>query len=200
MSTAPLILASNSPRRRELLMEAHVSFEVITVPVRELDPQSAPHLAPLDLALENARRKIEPVAQKHPGRWVLGADTIVVLDERILGKPASLTQAREYLRDLAGRTHRVITACILRSPDGSTDSFHDESSVTFLPLTEEIIDRYLNAVAVLDKAGAYALQEKGEWIVANVAGSRSNIIGLPMEKLIERLRRHGLLEVWPKQG
>jgi septum formation protein len=193
MSTAPLILASGSPRRRELLLESGVSFEVIISSVNELDPGSAPHLTPTDLALTNARLKAEAVAQIHPGRWILGADTVVVLGDRILGKPSSLAQAREFLRELGGRTHRVITACLLQSPDGSADAFHDESSVTFLPLTDEIIDRYLGAVEVLDKAGAYALQEKGDWIVAHVAGSRSNIIGLPMEKLIDRLHRHGLL-------
>ena len=191
MSIAPLILASGSPRRRELLAEAGVSFKVVAASIEELD--SAAGLAPLDLALANARLKAEAVAQLHPSRWILGADTIVVLGERILGKPSSLIQAREFLRELSGRTHRVITACVLHSPDGRADAFHDESSVTFLPLTDEIIDRYLGAVDVLDKAGAYALQEKGEWIVAKVAGSRSNIIGLPMEKLLDRLQRHGLL-------
>jgi septum formation protein len=188
-----LILASGSPRRRELLREAGVSFEVVTASVDELDSRSAPHLCPVDLAQANARLKSEAVAREHPGRWILGADTIVVLGERILGKPASPTQAREFLRDLSGRTHRVITACRLQSPDGSADSFHDESSVMFLPLTDEMIDRYLGAVDVLDKAGAYALQEKGDWIVADVSGSRNNIIGLPMEMLLDRLHRHGLL-------
>jgi septum formation protein len=195
MPTAPLILASGSPRRRELLREAGVSFEVIAASVEELD--SAAGLSPVDLALANARLKAGAVARIHPGRWILSADTIVVLGERILGKPSSLIQAREFLRELSGRTHRVITAGVLQAPDGATDAFHDESSVTFLPLTDEIIERYLGAVDVLDKAGAYALQEKGEWIVDEVDGSRSNIIGLPMEKLLDRLHWHGLL---PRKG
>ena len=196
MSTAPLILASSSPRRRELLTQANLSFVVITAPVTELDPRTAPHLDPAGLAMANARLKAEAVAQTQPSRWILGADTVVVLDERIFGKPALLIQAREFLHALSGRTHRVITACVLHAPDGTIDSFHDESLVTFLPLSDEVITRYLGAVDVLDKAGAYALQEKGDWIVASVAGSRSNIIGLPMEKLNERLSHLGLIEAF----
>lgn len=172
--------------------------------VNELDALSAPDLAPLELAMANAHLKAEAVAPIHPGRWILGADTIVVLGQRIFGKPASLPEAREYLQALSGRTHQVITACVLRSPGTISDSFHEESSVTFLPLSDEQIDRYLAAVNVLDKAGAYALQEKGDWIVEQVTGSRSNIIGLPMEKLIDRLRHHGLLggfakDIFPAQ-
>jgi septum formation protein len=194
MSHARLILASASPRRRELLAQAAIPFDVVTAPVRELDQLSAPQLSPVDLALANARLKTEAVARAHPGRWILGADTIVVLDNRLLGKPVSLAQAREFLRALSGRTHQVITACAVLDPKGAIDSFHDESSVGFLSLSDEIITRYLHAVDVLDKAGAYALQQHGEWLVAEVVGSHSNIIGLPMEMLTARLRRHHLLE------
>jgi septum formation protein len=189
----PLILASGSPRRRELLGELGLDFEVKTVAVQELGGLSAPHLAPADLALANARLKAEAVAGKNPGRWVLGADTIVALESSIYGKPASLDEAREFLRALSGKTHRVVTACVLRSPGAGEDFFVEETAVAFHRLTEEKIDRYLAAVDVMDKAGAYALQERGDWIVAGIDGSRSNVVGLPLEKLAELLRSRGLL-------
>lgn len=189
-----LILASGSPRRRELLAKMGVSFEVLTADVAELDAKSSPNLAPLDLARENARLKARAVAgsAKAKGRWVLGADTVVALDGRIYGKPASPDEARTFLRTLGDRTHEVITGCALMAPDGAESVFHDITRVTFLPLSDEIIARYLAEVHVLDKAGAYALQERGEWIVARVEGSRSNVIGLPVEMLEKVLLSNGM--------
>ncbi len=192
MSPGPLILASASPRRRALLAERGVEHEVVVAGVEELEPGGAPRLSAAALAEVNARRKAEAVARRHPERWVLGADTVVALNGRIFGKPSSPEEAREFLRALAGRTHRVVTACVLLGPGGGGDSLSDETEVTFLPLTEEMITRYLAAVDVMDKAGAYALQERGEWIVARVEGSRTAVIGLPMEKLTALLRRRGL--------
>jgi len=189
----PLILASASPRRRELLEELGVSFEVIAADVQELDALCIVNSTPVQLALENARLKAEAVALLAPGRWILGADTVVALGDRIFGKPSSLGQAAEFLHALGGQTHEVITACVLRCPSGEEDLFHDLSLVTFLPLSEEIIDRYLAEVPVLDKAGAYAVQERSEWIVASLEGSRTNIIGLPTEKLAKLLQSRGLL-------
>jgi septum formation protein len=183
MPPPALILASGSPRRRQLLEEAGVVFEVMAAEIEELDGMSAPALDPIRLASENARRKACAIASRAPGRQVLGADTVVVLDDKIFGKPGSIAEAHDFLRALSGRTHRVITACVLIAPDGKIESFHEVSTVTFLPLAEEEIARYLAAVHVLDKAGGYALQEHGDWIVAAIGGSPSNIIGLPMEKL-----------------
>lgn len=192
MPNEPIILASGSPRRRALLEEAGVSFDFTAAEVKELDGESAPNLASTELALSNALMKANAVAQENPGRWVLGADTVVALEGRIFGKPSSPDEAREFLRALAGQTHEVVTACVLRKPEGGSESFHESSRVTFLPLPEKLITRYLAAVDVMDKAGAYALQEKSELIVATVEGSRSNVIGLPMEKLMVLLRRHQL--------
>jgi septum formation protein len=203
-----MILASASPRRRELLADMGLAFEVVTADIREHDAESAPHLAPAELACENARAKAEAVAARRPGRWVLGADTVVALTSRVhqaasgqdgthflrttlLGKPASLAQAAEFLHALGGRTHEVITGCALVAPDGATELFHDVSHVTFRALSDEIVARYLAAVNVLDKAGAYALQERGEWIIERVEGSRANVIGLPTEALAQVLARVG---------
>jgi septum formation protein len=188
-----IILASASPRRRELLSGMGVRFEVVTAEVNEHDAESAPHLAPVDLARENARQKAEAVAALRPGRWILGADTVVALDERLFGKPASLDEAREFLRALSGETHEVITGCALIAPNGEAEIFHEISRVTFHVLTDETIERYLAEVAVLDKAGAYALQERGEWIVERVEGSRTNVIGLPTEALAQVFQKRGLL-------
>ena len=191
MSRELIILASASPRRRELLAGLGVAFEVITADVPELDASSG--LAPVELARENARRKAAAVAALHPARWVLGADTIVTLDGRVFGKPASLDQAREFLLALSGRTHQVVTACALFQPDGAPAIFHDATRVTFQPLTEETIARYLAKVHVLDKAGAYALQEQGDRLIARIEGSSANVIGLPVERLGELLQSCGLI-------
>lgn len=188
-----LILASGSPRRRELLQQMGVAFEVVTAGVPELDAVSSPGLAPVELALENARRKALAVAHLRPGRWVLGADTVVALGPRLLGKPASPEQAREFLRALSGQVHEVITGCALVRGDDAPDIFHEVTRVTFRALTDEIITHYLAEVHVLDKAGAYALQERGEWIVERVEGSRTNVIGLPTEAVEKVLLRRGLL-------
>ena len=192
MSPPALILASGSPRRRQLLGDMGLPFEVMTANTPELDAVSAPHLAPVELALENAKRKAAAVAKLRPGRWILGADTVVALGDRTFGKPKDLGQAHEFLRVLSGRTHSVITAVVLLGPAGEEDGFHEISEVTFLVLEEKEIERYVSEVNVLDKAGGYALQERGEWIIAKVQGSRANVIGLPTEKLGEVLRQRGL--------
>jgi septum formation protein len=187
----PLLLASASPRRRALLEEMGMAFEVVTVAVVELTPLLEPKLRPAELAEANARLKA--MAAMKPGRWTLGADTVVALDGVIFGKPASLGEAREFLRALSGRTHQVITGCALINDAGLLEIFHETSRVTFHPLTDKIIDDYLAKVAVLDKAGGYALQEQGHWLVEQVEGSRENVIGLPVDRLKEFFRTRGLL-------
>jgi len=193
VSEDQIILASASPRRRELLSGMGVRFEVVTADVREHDAESSPHLAPADLARENARRKAQAVAALQPGRWVLGADTVVALEKRVLGKPDSVEQARHFLVVLSGQTHEVITGCALIAPNGEAEIFHEISRVTFHVLTGDAVARYLAEVAVLDKAGAYALQERGEWIIERVEGSRANVIGLPTEALERVFKKRGLL-------
>jgi len=193
VSKEQIILASASPRRRELLNSIGVRFEVVTARVRELDGATSPQLSPAELARENARRKAKAVAALRPERWVLGADTVVALDTLIMGKPASIDQARGFLGALSGQTHEVITACALIAPDGEAEIFHDVSRVTLHALSNAMIGRYLGIVNVLDKAGGYALQERGEWIVERVEGSRANVIGLPVETLEKVLLRRGLL-------
>jgi len=186
-----IILASGSPRRRELLGKMGVRFEVIIAEVEEvMDPAK---ISIRTMAGHNAALKARAVAKEHPGRWILGADTIVVLGERVLGKPPTLEAAREYLAALSGHVHEVITGCCLIGPQGNLRSLHDTSRVRFRRLSAETITNYLAHVHVLDKAGAYALQEHGEWLVDGIEGSRDNILGLPTEKLAREFEAFGLL-------
>ena len=187
----PLLLASASPRRRALLAEAGVTCEIVPTNVVELRAVDAPHLEPAQVAEVNAGLKARTAWQ--PERWVLGADTVVALDGRVFGKPATLREARRFLRAFSGRTHEVITACALLGDRGGDELFHDISRVTFRALSDETIDRYLAAVPVLDKAGGYALQEQGDLLVERVEGSHANVIGLPVERLAELFRARGLL-------
>lgn len=193
MASSKLILASASPRRHELLGAMGMPFEVVAVDLVEHDGDSAPHFSPAELAQENARRKAEAVAEQHHGRWVLGADTVVALKGRLLGKPASLDEAKKFLQVLSGQTHEVITGCSLHDPDGKAEIFHETTRVTFRDLSDETVERYLESVHVLDKAGGYALQEHGDWIIEKVEGSRTNVVGLPTEALERVFKKRGWL-------
>jgi septum formation protein len=191
MSGTPrLILASASPRRRELLARLGVAFEVIPAEVVEHeDPASDPRV----MVAHNAALKADWVAARHPEALVLGADTTVFIDGVVLNKPRDLVEARAMLRRLSGRTHTVRTGLALRRRrDGLRVDEGVASEVTFRPLDEATITSYLAQVHVLDKAGAYAIQEHGELIVAGHAGSYTNIIGLPLETTKQLLTNCGL--------
>jgi septum formation protein len=177
-----LILASQSPRRRDLLKEAGILFRAVSPDVEELSSETHPDLPAQELAKINARMKAEAVAADHPEAIVLAADTVVCCQGRLLGKPIDLEEAREMLSVLSGNTHEVITAVIwLNHPANSIKEFIGRTFVTFKLLQPADIDTYLKEVPVLDKAGAYALQDKGEIIVERIEGSRTNVIGLPMK-------------------
>ena len=181
-----LILASNSPRRRELLAEAGVRFEVHAYETdeRRLDGEAAEHLVQRLSCL-----KARAAETHHPGKVILGADTVVVLDDRILGKPKSLDEAKRFLRDLSGRTHVVLTGVTLIDGRSHVDTWLAASHVTFKLLTDKIIDEYVRLVNPLDKAGAYGIQSHGEMLVERVDGLMSNVIGLPVEEVVERLEK-----------
>ncbi len=181
-----LILASNSPRRRELLAVAGVRFEVHAYETDEqrFDGEAAEHLVQRLSCL-----KARAAETHHPGKVILGADTVVVLDDRILGKPKSLDEAKRFLRDLSGRTHVVLTGVTLIDGRGHADTWLAASHVTFKTLTDKIIDEYVRLVNPLDKAGAYGIQSHGEMLVERVDGLMSNVIGLPVEEVVERLEK-----------
>lgn len=179
-----LILASASPRRRELLGEAGFSFEVIVSPAEEIHDASIP----LDRLCEmNAALKAEAVATANPGATVIGADTLVWIAGEPLGKPADPEEARAMLRKLSGRCHAVCTGVCLIGPDGAQERFHVLTEVVFRELDEAAIEEYLAKVHTLDKAGGYAIQEEGDRIVSEIRGSYSNVVGLPVEELARRL-------------
>ncbi len=192
MTTIPrLILASASPRRRELLAELGLPFTVVVAAVTEHEEPTTP---PRALVAHNAALKAEWVADRHPDAWVLGADTTVYIDDTALNKPRDASEARAMLRRLSGRTHTVFTGLALRQrTSGYADETGDTSEVIFLPLTEAMITAYLAKVHTLDKAGGYGIQEERDLIVAGWKGSFSNIMGLPVEATKQILTKAGLL-------
>src|SRR5688572_14967249 len=179
------ILASSSPRRLELLRSLGLEFEVIASKTEELHDESVDRRRLCEL---NAERKALEVSERFPAAVVLGADTLVTVDTKLYGKPADLEMAKRTLRELSGRTHEVITGlCLMHLASGKASIFHDVTRVTFKELTERVIESYVSNVQVLDKAGAYGIQERGEMLVEKIEGSYSNVVGLPLERLSQEL-------------
>ena len=183
-----LILASASPRRADLLKLLKLDFKVVP---SDADEAAHEHLSPLEICQLNAHRKARAVAKKIPDALVLGADTLVFLDNEILGKPRDLAEAEKMLGRLQGRTHQVVTGVSLIHLRGHRERmFAVSTDVLFHPLDREQIRDYLEKVHPLDKAGAYAIQESGEKIISEISGSYSNVVGLPVEEL------RGELQAW----
>lgn len=188
MNPLPIILASASPRRAELLKQVVADFEVVASDAPEVHDRQ---LTAWEMAQINAYRKARVVAKKCPDAVVLAADTLVYLDReaKLFGKPASFPDARCMLNELQGRTHAVITGvCLLHLRGHRQRVFAEWTDVKFHPLTAKQIKEYLALINPLDKAGAYAIQEHGERIVEGIFGSYSNVVGLPMERVREELR------------
>ena len=185
-ASPPFILASASARRRELLVELLDDYQVTVAEVEELS--SHPE-GPIGLVEANARLKAQAVSSDNRDAWVLGADTIVALGDQVFGKPVDAGDAVAMLRRLSGKTHEVSTGlCLIRASAGFEETRVATSEVTFHELNDSVIREYLDAVNPLDKAGGYAIQTRGEMIVERYTGSRSNVIGLPLEMLGEWLR------------
>ncbi|MCS6770907.1 MAG: Maf family protein [Kiritimatiellae bacterium] len=187
-----LILASGSPRRRALLSQLGLDFDV---DVSGIEEHPWPRESPYSYALRNATEKARAVAIRHPDAPILAADTIVVLEGKILEKPTSPEEAREMLRSLSGRTHLVVTGVCLRVPCES--GFREmadlaQTSVTFHALTDEDVEVYIRTGEPLDKAGAYAIQGGAAKFVARIEGPYDNVVGLPLETVSRLLRRAGV--------
>ena len=180
-----LILASQSPRRSELLRREGVEFTVV---VKDTEEEHDATLPPQVLCARNAAAKAEAVAADYPQATVLGADTLVFIDGTPLGKPADEAEAVRMLMQLQGRTHCVCTAVAVILPGGERRDFAEISYVTFRSLTEADVRHYMQLVNVMDKAGAYAIQEHGELIIEGIEGDYDNIVGLPVTRLLEVLR------------
>lgn len=186
----PTVLASASPRRRELLAGLGIPFRVETADVREITAADAE-----ETVRRNAGLKASAVARCFPESLVIGADTVVECGGRIFGKPSDSAEAAAMLRSLSGREHRVLTGVSLcLKQNGLSLTFAEITHVIFKTLPEAVIRQYMELVPVLDKAGAYAVQEHGELLLERLDGSLSNVIGLPLERLREVLLKEKLAE------
>jgi len=182
-----IVLASASPRRRDLLRTA--GFEVVIRPA-EID-ELTDGLPPRELVAANAERKARHVATMLRGDLVLGADTVVVLDGEILGKPRDRSHAAEMLGRLSGRVHEVLTGvCLVRGGSKKICLFVESTRVSFRSLDGAMIRAYLAEIDPLDKAGSYAAQEDQGRLIERIEGSLENVIGLPVARIMEALRQH----------
>lgn len=182
-----MILASRSPRRRELLSSCGVEFSIFDADVEELSPGMGVALA--ELPQHNAALKARKAADLFPHEVVLAADTMVICGEQALGKPASGADAAAMLQMLSGRSHEVVTGMALICREkGICELWSETTRVRFKELTPDVIDEYMRLVDVSDKAGAYAIQEHGDLIVASWDGELENVIGLPLVRLKKRLK------------
>lgn len=181
----PVILASASPRRSQLLASMDIEFEVVPSHVEELI--DGYDFIP-DLCEANARIKAEPIADIHPECLVIAADTMVYLEDTLFGKPTDIDDAHRMLTRLQGRTHQVTTGVsLIYHNEEISKSFSVITNVTFLSLDAGQISEYLAKIDPLDKAGGYAIQEHKQMIAKRVSGSVSNVVGLPVERLKEEL-------------
>jgi len=188
-----LILASQSPRRKYLLEQAGLSF---LVKPSNFDEDSVAMTDPKTHVITLAESKAADIARLHPESWVIGADTIVIIDHKVLGKPGSRDEAREMLRDLSGRTHQVFTGYAIQCI--TENHFFSEAiktDVCFKKLTEQEIEWYIHTKEPFDKAGAYAIQGLGTFLVRRINGSYTNVVGLPVCEVIEHLLQRGAITI-----
>ena len=182
-----LILASTSPRRREIVSLLGVPFDVVAPRYEEIhDPRVPPERQAMHFALEKAR------SVQSPDAVVIGSDTVVVLDDVVLGKPVDLDDARRMLTMLRGRTHRVVTAVAVLAPGRADQVWCETASVTMRAADDGEIDAYLRTEESMDKAGAYALQGEGGRLIETIDGDRFVVIGLPLRSVADALRRCGI--------
>jgi len=189
----PLILASQSPRRRSLLSQAGLAFKVIP---SLFDEKSVSVLSPAAYVMTLAEGKTADIAGRYPRSWVIGADTVVLIDGSILGKPGSRSEARTMLKRLSGKVHQVLTGYAV-SCRAKHKKFTDvvTTDVTFKKLTTQEIEWYVHTAEPYDKAGAYAIQGLGTFLVKHINGSYTNVVGLPVCELFELLIKEGVIDL-----
>jgi septum formation protein len=189
--SAPLILASASPRRRELLAQLGLTFQVEPA---DVDERPHPHEAPGAYVARIARDKACTLARRHPGALVLAADTTVVLAGQVLGKPEDEADARRMLGALAGRAHQVLTAVALEGPHSALHV--EQTQVHMRQASAEELAWYVSTGEPRDKAGAYAIQGRGGFLVERIEGSYSNVVGLPLAQTVRMLCEAGFALPW----
>jgi septum formation protein len=182
-----LILASSSPRRKELLHNLHLSFEVSS---KNVDESFDPNLQPSEVVMELAQRKAKAVFKDHPDAFVIGSDTIVVYQGQILHKPTDEEDAVRKLRMLSGKKHEVYTGVSILSPH-ATARFYEKTEVLFWELTDEEIMSYVQSGEPLDKAGAYGIQGYGSMLVKKIDGDYYAVVGLPVSRTVRELKKLG---------
>ncbi len=187
--SSPLLLASASPRRSALLARIGIPHEVRPVSTVE---ERIPGESALEAVCRIAREKAHAARTRDAGRCLLTADTGVIVDDVLLGKPKDADEARAMLEQLSGRWHEVVTALCLVDSDGTLHELHSVTRVRFAALTEAEISAYLATDEPWDKAGAYAIQGTAGWFVESIEGSASNVVGLPYDALRGLLARAGL--------
>ena len=175
-----IILASKSPRRKQLMH--HITDDFI-VDISDIDESTSLNMSPIEAVQDIAKRKGLDIVKRHPGKIVISADTIVVIDNMILGKPIDEADASRMLNLLSNRTHQVITAFCLLKDDKLLEEYVT-SEVTFNKLNQDLIDRYIKSGSPMDKAGAYGAQDNNDFlIVKEIKGSRDNVIGFPVDEI-----------------
>ena len=188
-----LILASKSPRRRYLLSQAGLKFEVIP---SHFDEKTIPLTDPAEYVKLLSQAKAADIARQYPDSWVIGADTIVLSDGEVLGKPRGRAAARDMLNRLSGQTHQVYTGYTLCCEQAGL-LFSDAvcTDVTFKTLSDVEIEWYIHTDEPFDKAGAYAIQGLGTFLVKSISGSYTNVVGLPVCEVISQLIQNGVIQM-----
>jgi len=190
----PIILASASPRRTEIMNQLGLDFQVIPSEVSEIIPEKS--TAPQELVTELALHKASDVACKLERGLVIGADTLVVFEDTIFGKPSGPAEAVRMLSVLNGKIHSVFTGiAMIQVPSGRIESGYSETKVKFRTLSKEEIQSYVATGEPLDKAGAYGIQGKGGVLIEGIAGCYFNVVGLPLSKLGEMLKKFEI-SIW----
>lgn len=188
-----LILASKSPRRRYLLEQAGLKFSVI--PSR-IDETKIPLCSPETYVRILSEAKANDIAKEYPEKWVIGADTIVLKNSHILGKPGSRDEARTMLKQLSGQTHQVLTGyAVCCKAKSKMFSETVKTDVLFKHLTHDEIEWYIHTKEPFDKAGSYAIQGLGTFLVKSINGSYTNVVGLPVCEVIEFLIKEGVIDI-----
>ena len=183
-----IILASNSPRRKQLLKMAGIRFTVLPSDVPEMVPEFVPDEKRAQFLAE---LKASYTSVFHPKDIIIGADTTVICEGRLMGKPATREEAKDMLRFLSGKTHTVYTGvCLIWSDEEDADCFTSETKVEFYPLTEKQIEDYVASGEPMDKAGAYGIQGLGCTLVKRIEGDYYTVVGLPIAEVVRRIKKH----------
>lgn len=185
-----LILASSSPRRKELLENLHLTFEISG---SNVDESFSEDLKPEDAVMELASRKARFVAKNVQGAFVIGSDTVVVQGGEILGKPENTEEAFRMLKELSGKTHTVYTGVSIISSLSNEIQFYEKTDVTFWELSNEEIDTYIKSGEPFDKAGGYGIQGFGSFLVREIKGDYYTVVGLPVSRTIRELQKAGYI-------